>query len=202
MDLLSLNCRNTQSGRGHESRWRSLLKLYVLNSPDQGPSTRFFVRYLGAVKASPQWIRDHWVKFRERHSKIIDERRYHARVWYGNSCTTGHRRLFSSHHANRDITFQRHRNLLILDNASWHKSESLDWGQFEPVSMETSGPMTRTIAVADTWHAKRSPWRDPLPTTPSFSVGHLGKVADGSPRRDICRKSLCPRNQIEPINLG
>jgi len=32
--------------------------------------------------------------------------------------------------ANRDIQFDCLRNLLILDNASWRKSKSLDWGRF------------------------------------------------------------------------
>jgi transposase len=31
-------------------------------------------------------------------------------------------------HANRDSTFERLCNYLILDNASWHKSKSVDWG--------------------------------------------------------------------------
>lgn len=43
-------------------------------------------------------------------------------------------------HANRDISFERSRNILILDNASWHKSKSLDWGGFEPVFLPPYSP--------------------------------------------------------------
>jgi putative transposase len=43
-------------------------------------------------------------------------------------------------HANQDISFERPRNLLILDNASWHKSKSLDWGKFEPVFLPPYSP--------------------------------------------------------------
>jgi transposase len=43
-------------------------------------------------------------------------------------------------HANRDIQLERPRNLLILDNASWHKSKSLDWGRFEPIFLPLYSP--------------------------------------------------------------
>jgi transposase len=42
--------------------------------------------------------------------------------------------------ANADIVFQRPRNILILDNASWHKSRSLNWGCFEPVFLPPYSP--------------------------------------------------------------
>jgi len=35
--------------------------------------------------------------------------------------------------ANQDVTLDRARNLLICDNASWHKRKSTDWSAFEPV---------------------------------------------------------------------
>ena len=43
-------------------------------------------------------------------------------------------------HANKDIRLRRRRNLLICDNASWHKSPSLDWGAFEPVYLPSYSP--------------------------------------------------------------
>ena len=43
-------------------------------------------------------------------------------------------------HANRDLSFDRTRNLLILDNASWHKSKSLNWGNFEPAFLPPYSP--------------------------------------------------------------
>jgi len=43
-------------------------------------------------------------------------------------------------HANRDIDLQRPRNILILDNASWHKAKSLDWGKLEPLYLPPYSP--------------------------------------------------------------
>lgn len=43
-------------------------------------------------------------------------------------------------HANADITFGRKHNLLILDNASWHKHKSLRWGKFEPTYLPPYSP--------------------------------------------------------------
>ena len=43
-------------------------------------------------------------------------------------------------HANRDVQRERPRNLLILDNASWHKSKKLPWGAFEPVFLPSYSP--------------------------------------------------------------
>lgn len=43
-------------------------------------------------------------------------------------------------HANRDVHRQRPRNLLICDNASWHKRKSLDWGAFEPIFLPPYSP--------------------------------------------------------------
>lgn len=42
--------------------------------------------------------------------------------------------------ANADIFFERKRNLLILDNASWHKSKSLTVGGFERVFLPPYSP--------------------------------------------------------------
>lgn len=44
--------------------------------------------------------------------------------------------------ANRAIAFERRRNILICDNASWHKSKTLDWGRFVPLFLPTSSPRT------------------------------------------------------------
>jgi transposase len=43
-------------------------------------------------------------------------------------------------HANRDIRFERSRNLLICDNASWHKNKPLAWGAFEPIFLPPYSP--------------------------------------------------------------
>lgn len=42
--------------------------------------------------------------------------------------------------ANQDISFERKRNLLIVDNASWHKAKRLHWGKFEPIFLPPYSP--------------------------------------------------------------
>lgn len=43
-------------------------------------------------------------------------------------------------HANADVKRERKRNLIICDNASWHKSRRLDWGEFEPAFLPPYSP--------------------------------------------------------------
>ena len=59
-------------------------------------------------------------------------------------------------HANRDILFERPRNLLILDNASWHKSKSLDWGRFEPIFLPPYSPDLNPIERL--WLVMKDEW--------------------------------------------
>lgn len=42
--------------------------------------------------------------------------------------------------ANKRIDFERDRQILILDNASWHKAARLDWGRFEPKFLPPYSP--------------------------------------------------------------
>ncbi len=43
-------------------------------------------------------------------------------------------------HANQDVKLERPRNILICDNATWHKKKSLQWGAFEPVFLPPYSP--------------------------------------------------------------
>jgi transposase len=43
-------------------------------------------------------------------------------------------------HANRDLALERPRQVLIVDNASWHKRKSIDWGRFEPMYLPPYSP--------------------------------------------------------------
>jgi len=43
-------------------------------------------------------------------------------------------------HANQDLSLERPRNLLIIDNASWHKGKRLNWGSFEPLFLPPYSP--------------------------------------------------------------
>jgi transposase len=42
--------------------------------------------------------------------------------------------------ANRHLEFGRERQVLILDNASWHKAARLSWGRFEPLYLPPYSP--------------------------------------------------------------
>ena len=59
-------------------------------------------------------------------------------------------------HANRDLTFERRRNLLICDNASWHKASTLDWGRFEPIYLPPYSPDLNPIERL--WLLIKSEW--------------------------------------------
>ena len=42
--------------------------------------------------------------------------------------------------ANKDIHFERKRQILILDNASWHKRKNMQWGRFEVLYLPPYSP--------------------------------------------------------------
>jgi len=43
-------------------------------------------------------------------------------------------------YANKDLELSGKRNILICDNASWHKKKSLDWGELEPQFLPPYSP--------------------------------------------------------------
>ncbi|MBI4965807.1 MAG: IS630 family transposase [Desulfomonile tiedjei] len=59
-------------------------------------------------------------------------------------------------HANEDIGFERKRNLLIMDNASSHKSKSIRWGRFEPVFLPPYSPDLNSIERL--WLLMKAEW--------------------------------------------
>jgi len=58
--------------------------------------------------------------------------------------------------ANADIKLRRSRNLLICDNASWHKKKSLNWGCFEPIFLPPYSPDLNPIERL--WLIMKAEW--------------------------------------------
>jgi transposase len=58
--------------------------------------------------------------------------------------------------ANADIQFQRPRNLLILDNAAWHKRKSINWGKFQPLFLPPYSPDLNPIEAL--WLVMKGEW--------------------------------------------
>jgi transposase len=61
-------------------------------------------------------------------------------------------------HANEDIKFERPRNILVLDNASWHKDpdKEIDWGRFEPLYLPPYSPDLNPIE--ELWLVMKGEW--------------------------------------------
>ena len=59
-------------------------------------------------------------------------------------------------HANSDIELSRKTNIIILDNASWHKKKSLDWGQFIPFYLPAYSPDLNPIEKL--WLIVKAEW--------------------------------------------
>ena len=58
--------------------------------------------------------------------------------------------------ANESIGFERPINLLVLDNASWHKNKSLRWGRFQPLYLPAYSPDLN--AIERLWLTIKSQW--------------------------------------------
>ncbi len=59
-------------------------------------------------------------------------------------------------HMNRDATFERKRQIIVLDNASWHKTKSLRWGKLEPFYLPAYSPDLNPIEKL--WLVIKAEW--------------------------------------------
>ena len=58
--------------------------------------------------------------------------------------------------ANSDLAMERPRQILVLDNASWHKGKSLNWGRFEPLFLPAYSPDLNPIEKL--WRYLKAEW--------------------------------------------
>jgi transposase len=58
--------------------------------------------------------------------------------------------------ANNDLAFDRKRQILVLDNASWHHRKSLRWGRFEPMYLPPYSPDLNPIERL--WLLMKAEW--------------------------------------------
>lgn len=58
--------------------------------------------------------------------------------------------------ANADVRLERQRNLLIMDNAGWHKGAKVDWGRFEPIYLPPYSPDLNPIEKL--WLVIKAQW--------------------------------------------
>ena len=94
-------------------------------------------------------------------------------------------------YANSDCELPRKKNVIILDNASWHKKKSLDWGQFIPVYLPPYSPDLNPIEKL--WLIVKAEWfsdfyaknRDQLIERIDMALIWLMKRKDGN--RKTCR---------------
>jgi transposase len=58
--------------------------------------------------------------------------------------------------ANRNLAFERPRQIMVLDNASWHKASGLRWGRFEPMFLPPYSPDLNPIEKL--WRWMKAEW--------------------------------------------
>ncbi len=59
-------------------------------------------------------------------------------------------------HANEDIQLERSKNIIICDNATWHKAKSLNWGDFEVLFLPPYSPDLNPIERL--WQLMKAEW--------------------------------------------
>lgn len=94
-------------------------------------------------------------------------------------------------HASNDIKFQRPINLLICDNASWHKSKKLKWGKFTPVFLPPYSPDLNPIERL--WLLIKAEWfSDFIAKTREQLSERIGAALCWAIDRADLNKATCP----------
>ena len=58
--------------------------------------------------------------------------------------------------ANKDLSLERPRQILVLDNASWHKGKTIEWGRFERLYLPPYSPDLNPIEKL--WRYLKAEW--------------------------------------------
>jgi transposase len=93
-------------------------------------------------------------------------------------------------HANLDVALNRPRNIMICDNASWHKSKSLNWGRFEPIYLPPYSPDLNPIERL--WLLLKAEWfSDYVSKTRERLMARLDQALNWAINRMEDNKSTC-----------
>lgn len=92
--------------------------------------------------------------------------------------------------ANKDLALERKRQILIMDNASWHKSKSLQWGRFEPVYLPPYSPDLNPIERL--WLVIKAEWfTDFIAKDRDALIDRLDKALRWAIGRSEANKQTC-----------
>lgn len=97
--------------------------------------------------------------------------------------------------ANSTISFERPRQILIIDNASWHKSKSLDWGRFEPLFLPPYSPDLNPIEAL--WLVIKREWfTDFVAKDRQALIDRLDKALQWAMNNTLKNRKTCAIRQI------
>lgn len=92
--------------------------------------------------------------------------------------------------ANRDIHLERKRQIIILDNASWHRAKSIEWGRFEPMFLPPYSPDLNPIERL--WLIIKAEWfSDFVAKTKDDLVARVDKALCWAMERKNLNRQTC-----------
>lgn len=93
--------------------------------------------------------------------------------------------------ASADIKSDRARQILIVDNASWHKSKQLNWGRFEPLFLPPYSPDLNPIEKL--WRYMKMEWfTDSISKTREALMERIDKACNWVFAREEENIKTCP----------
>jgi transposase len=97
--------------------------------------------------------------------------------------------------ANEDIHLERPKNMIICDNATWHKVKSLNWGNFTPLFLPPYSPDLNPIERL--WKLMKAEWfTDFIAKTRENLIERLDKALCWLADRQISNRITCSNPKI------